>query len=130
MPALVTLRDGLRPGGVQADLVTLAHRAQVRALAAACARCGGRRARVRAVVATVLAVARLQRQKQLTRLHFLADRHRQRADHAVDLGEHLVLHLHRLEHDQRAARADAVLARVRDSDDHTREGCGHSVLCA
>ena len=61
-------------------------------------------------------------------MNFLSDRHRQLADDAVDFGEHLVLHLHRLEHDQRAASADAFLAHVRDRDDHPANGAGTRVL--
>ena len=46
----------------------------------------------------------------------------------ADLGEHLVLHLHRLEHDQRRAGADVLVGRVRDRDDDAGERGGHGEL--
>ena len=71
--ALVALRDSVGPRRVQADLVALAHRAQVRALAVA-RRC--RRGRRGGSAAGTVAVAGLQGQQQLTLLNFLSDRHR------------------------------------------------------
>ena len=73
--ALVPARDRVGARGVQADLVALAHRREVRALAGrrGPARRGGSRARRRAPLAG------LERQQQLALLDGVADRHRQLA---------------------------------------------------
>ena len=64
-----------------------------------------------------------QRHQQLALLHGVADGHRQTAHDAIPLGEHLVLHLHRLEHHDRSARRHLLLVAVGDRHDHTGEGC-------
>ena len=74
----------------------------------------GRPARVAATLAPSSA-------EHLALLDGVADRHLDAVEHAGRLGEHLVLHLHRLEHDQRCARHDACAGRVRDRHDDARE---------
>ena len=63
------------------------------------ARSPPRRAVRRAARRPRLGLAGLERHQQLTLLDGVADRHGELAHDPVDLGQHLVLHLHRLEHD-------------------------------
>ena len=96
--ALVAPRDRVRPRRVEADRMALSHRLQVGPPPAGW-RCG-------AVPCPRGLAAGLQHRQQLTLLDSVADGDREAAQHAVDLGEDLVLHLHRLEHHQRRARSD------------------------
>ena len=94
-PVLVTTCDGLLPGGVEADLMPLANRAQVGPLAL----------RLRLLGALGGGPGdrpRLQRRQQLALADGFTDGHGQLADDPVDVRHHLVLHLHRLEHHHRS----------------------------
>ena len=59
--------------------------------------------------------------EQLAVVDGVADRDLEAANDAVDLGRDLVLHLHRLEHDERLAGADQLIGSPRDRDHGARE---------
>ena len=118
---LVAAGDGLATGGVEADLVPLAHRLQVGPLALRLGLLG-------ALGRGPGDGPRLQRRQQLA----LADRfthgHRQLADDPVDVGQHLVLHLHRLEDHHRGPRPHLCVG-LQWQPDHDRvERRQHRVL--
>jgi len=101
------------------DRVACLHRGEIGALARGAAGAGLRGAGRLSV--RRLHGSRLEHQQQLALLDGVADGDGDASDHAVGLGEHLVLHLHRLEHDQRRAGADALVGAVRDRDHDARE---------
>ena len=59
--------------------------------------------------------------EQLTLVDRLADRHRNAADGSADVRHHLVLHLHRLEHDQRGPGEHRLVGPVGDRDHGPRK---------
>ncbi len=59
--------------------------------------------------------------EQLSLLDRVADLHVDALDDTAGVGEHLVLHLHRLEHEQRRPGADLLVDPTRDRHDDARE---------
>ena len=119
-PVLVTAGDRLTAGGVEADLVALTDRTQVGALALRLEflgrlgqRTGGR--------------PRLERRQQLALADGFTDRHGQLADDPVDVGQHLVLHLHRLEHHHGRTGPHLRIGPERQRDDDRVERRQHRV---
>jgi hypothetical protein len=118
---LVASRHRLRAPGVEANGMALVHRPEVGALAARL-RLGG------LARPLTLGGARLEHEQQLALLDRVADGHRDAPDHAVGLCEHLMLHLHRLEDDERRAGANPLVGSVRDRDHDAGELRPHGEL--
>ena len=120
--ALAALRDRLRPCRVEPDLVTLAHRPQVLPLAVRPLRLDAR-ASCAPLPAPGASVSSSWPSSTASPTATATAR-----DDAVALREHLVLHLHRLQHHQRAAGADVLVELVGDRHDDARERGRHLVL--
>ena len=128
--ALAPACDGFRPGRVESDGVPRAHVLEVAAKSArggAGRLCGLGRG----------AGARREDEQQLALLDRVADRDRHALHDAGRLGEHLVLHLHRLEHEQRRAGCHLFRGAAGDRHDDARErscdgelGGGHREIIA
>jgi len=117
----VTALDGLLPCRVEPCRVTLEHRLKVRARP-------GRRLCARLLAGLGLALTDADVHQRLALGHRVTRLHLHRADDALGVREHLVLHLHRLEHDQDLAFGDMLLADAGDLDDDAGERRGDRVL--
>ena len=112
---LMAAGDGVGPGGVERHCVAGDDRVEVLPLGrfAGC---------VDALVAGRRAVA-VEHREQLSLVDRVADRDLDAEERAADVRDHLVLHLHRLEHDHRRAGEDRLLGPVGDRDHGPRERC-------
>ena len=118
---LVTAGDGLATGGVEADLMALANRAQVRPLALRFGLLG-------ALGGLPRHRPWLEGRQQLALADGFTHRHGQLADHPVDVGEHLVLHLHRLQHHHRGPGPHLRVGLQRQRHDDRVERRQHGML--
>jgi len=120
---LVAPRDRLGAGVIEADLVALAHGVQVGPLVGIGGLVGHRGGRARGR-------PRLQLGQQLALADGVPDGHGELAHDPVDVGQDLVLHLHRLEHDEPLAGDHVVIAAAVRRDHRARKrGVQREVLC-